>query len=161
MTLARRIAGRTPAEILLVARMVAWFIPMPLVKRVISLPRLTRIMWSEPGDLATTPEQQRRIIAAARFLVRSRPFGREGDCLDRGLVNFRFLSRADLAPRLVLGVRRDGGRVDGHAWVVVKGEPVGESSSSVERFVPIAVFGRGGEPERVAGQPRGRLGAGT
>jgi hypothetical protein len=121
MTLARRIAGRTPADVVLVARMLAWFVPMPLVKHLISLPRLTRIMWAEPRDLAATPEQQRRIV-----------------------------SRANLEPRLVLGVRRDGGRVDGHAWVTIGGEPVGESSSSVERFVPIAMFGRGGEPEPVA-----------
>jgi hypothetical protein len=152
MTLAGRLAGRTPADVVLVARMLAWFIPMPLIRRVISLPRLARIMWAEPRDLAATPEQQRRIAAAARFLVRWRTLGRDGNCLNRSLVNFRFLSKADLTPRLVLGVRTDGGRVEGHAWVTVKGEPVGESSSSVERFVPIAVFGPGGEPERISPQ---------
>jgi hypothetical protein len=150
MTLAQRMAGRTPADVVLVARMLAWFVPMPLVKRLISLPRLTRIMWAEPCDLAATPEEQRRIVAAARFLVRWRALGLDRNCLDRSLVNFRFLSRANLGPRLVLGVRRDGGRVDGHAWVTIGGEPVGESSSSLERFVPIAMFGRGGEPEPVA-----------
>lgn len=61
-------------------------------------------------------------------------------CLPRALVLFRALGGAGLPARLVVGVRRTlGGALDGHAWVELAGEPVGEPVDPRALFAPTFV----------------------
>jgi hypothetical protein len=61
-------------------------------------------------------------------------------CLPRALAAHAMLRRRGIASRLVLGVSRDGGELDAHAWIEVGGKQVvgGEEAGG---FTPIAAFG--------------------
>jgi len=64
------------------------------------------------------------------------------NCLERSLMLYRFLGEVDANPRLVMGVRRDGGTTDGHVWIDIEGEPLLDSTTT--RYSPVLVFEAGG-----------------
>jgi hypothetical protein len=143
-----------PTKILLGARMLGWAVVVPLLKRVVPLRTLARIMWADSSRRAS-PEWKKPVVRAGRRLVRLRPFSRDENCLDRSLIIYRFLSMAQLEPRLVLGVRNEGSRIAGHAWIIVDGAPVIESQEVVAGYAPVAVFGLRGIVEAVNDEPLG------
>lgn len=58
-------------------------------------------------------------------------------CLPRSLALRRFLARHGHAARLGLGLRREGGRFDGHAWVEAAGGVVTRDVDFTRTFVPL------------------------
>jgi hypothetical protein len=68
----------------------------------------------------------------------------QGRCLQRSLLLYRFLSENSAAPPARHRREPNGGRVEGHAWVLVDDAPVGEPPSIARAFVPVAVFGHAG-----------------
>jgi hypothetical protein len=130
--------------------MVGWTLVMPALKRVIPLPTLARLLWVNRGAAAPRRARQQPIVRVARRLLRARSRRGDENCLERSLVLYRFLSMASLDPRLVLGVRRDGDGVTGHAWITVDGDPVVEAS--VADYAPIASIGPAGLVEPAAAQ---------
>lgn len=158
---ATRACVRSPADAWLAARMAAWALCLPVLKRVVPLPRLVRMMAAPTAAAATArpgtrdAERERRIVAISRLvyapLVRA-----DIGCLQRSLLAYRFLGAAGARPSLVVGMRRADGEVHGHAWVTVDGEPAGESAAWVGQFSPAVVFGSEGGRAPVAtaaGQP--------
>ena len=131
--------------------MLAWTLVVPLLKRFFPLPALARLMWADERAASPHRGQQQRIVRAARRLLRARSRRSDENCLDRSLVLYRFLSMASLDPRVVLGVRREGDGVIGHAWVTVDGAPVVEGS--VSEFIPIATIGPAGVVEAAGDEP--------
>jgi hypothetical protein len=140
----RRARGR---DLLLIARLLVWALLVPMLKRLVPLPNLARLMWVDRPSGTPNHERQKRIIRAARLVLRARPLGQDENCLDRSLVLYRFLSMEMLDPRLVVGVRRGPDAVKGHAWVTVDGRPVVEPS--VAEYTPLAVIGPAGVVEVV------------
>ena len=154
---ATRACVRSPADAWLMARMAAWALCLPVLKRVVPLPRLVQMM---AAPAATRPgprdaEREGRIVAISRLV--SAPLVRADiGCLQRSLLAYRFLGAAGARPSLVVGMRREAGQVHGHAWVTVDGEPAGESAAWVGQFSPALVFGSEGGRASVgaaAGQP--------
>ena len=50
-----------------------------------------------------------------------------GDCLARGMTLYYFLCRMGYPVTLEFGVGDVGGRIEGHCWLVMDGEPILES----------------------------------
>jgi hypothetical protein len=147
-----RLRHMTLQDLLLVLRMSLWAVLVPVLKRVVPLPKVARMMWADRHARGRGSERQQRIVRAARSILRARPLSRDENCLDRSLVLYRFLSMEMLDPRLVLGVRCGPEGVEGHAWVTVDGRPVVEAS--VADFAPIAVIGPAGAVNVVGGDGR-------
>jgi hypothetical protein len=128
---------RSPAGAWLLARMLAWRLALPLLKRTLPLPRLVRLA-------ARGRRAHPRVTPAQVVSMSHRLFGRRApasrDCLDRSLLTYRFLAEAGAAPELVCGLQRDGGEVVGHAWVLVGGAPVDETPEAVSRYASVVAF---------------------
>jgi hypothetical protein len=62
------------------------------------------------------------------------------DCLQRSLLLYRELRRAGAPATLVVGMRRGGGVLAGHAWVHVNGDVLVESAADVGGFEPVLTF---------------------
>ncbi len=105
--------------------------------RVLRLPTLARLCGlvldpgglapgaeARPGPLALPPRTLRRVRAGLAVLARG-PF--PDTCLRRALV-LGWVLRAR-RPRLLVGVRREDGRLLAHAWVVVDGVDLDPMSS--------------------------------
>jgi hypothetical protein len=151
-----RAAISSPADVLLALRMAAWTPVLPLLKRLVALPRLVRIVSVRPSSGPRAPDRERRIARVGRLLYRSRTVSVRDNCLERSLILYRFLSRAGAGPELVVGVGKDDvSAVRGHVWVVVDGAALYETDEDLAEFVPVLTF-QAGEMTS-AGSPAGAL----
>jgi Transglutaminase-like superfamily len=139
-------AGRIRAsDLWLVGRLFLWSLALPLLKRLLPLEMLVRLAWSRPRRNLRRPELERRVMRLVHAVWGRSPAARgDGNCLERSLAVYRFLSRLNAEPELVAGMRKGPGDVLGHVWVAVDGEPFGESAQDLARYVPVIAFGAGG-----------------
>ena len=146
-------SARTPGGAWLALRMGAWSAALPLLKRVVPLLKLAPLAWAE-GAGARNTRREREIVRLSGALPRLRLARGGANCLERSLLAYRFLAQANADPRLVVGVRREGGSMVGHAWVTVDGRPVHDTEATVRQFVPLVEFGPEGLPlgDRTAAQ---------
>ena len=128
------------ATLSLLVRMGVWSLVLPVLKQLVPLPTLVRVM-SRQARGARSAEVEMQIVRSARRVYRLR---RSGSCLERSLLAYRYLSDANADPRLVIGVRKADPDVIGHAWVLIDGAPLFESSASLEPFSPVVEFASGG-----------------
>jgi hypothetical protein len=126
---------RSPAGAWLLARMLAWRLALPLLKRLLPLPRLVRLA-ARGGRTSFTPAQ---VVSASHRLFGTRA-PESSDCLERSLLTYRFLGQAGAAPELVCGLQRAGDGVVGHAWVVVAGAPVDEAPDALAAYAAVVAF---------------------
>jgi hypothetical protein len=108
-----------------------WVVVLSAASRVYSLPRALQIVAgsgngkpltrgaADENDLARTID----LLLSADVLM-FKPI-----CWKRAAVLHRYLSRNGIATRIIFGVRNEnGGKVAGHAWLEVDGNPILESS---------------------------------
>jgi hypothetical protein len=114
------------ARIIAVAALAPALLRLPLT-RVEELLEPRRVRPGSRADVHRVAEHVDRILAARPPLVRQ-------GCLTRGLTMYYFLRRAGADVRLVFGIGRPAGALDGHCWIVLDDEPYRE------RRDPRAVF---------------------
>jgi hypothetical protein len=131
---------RSPAGAWLLLRMLAWRLALPVLKRLVPLPRLVRLAAGRRGTSPFTPAQ---VVSASHRLFRERAPS-SGDCLERSLLTYRFLLRAGAAAELVCGVRQGDSTVVGHAWVAVAGAPVDELPEALAAYSTLVAFDASG-----------------
>lgn len=129
-----------PSHVWLALRCLAWACVLPLLKR--TLPITTLVGWmQQPSRLARRDASlEERIVLFARWACRATRLGGDANCLERGLLSYRYLTAANAEPTLFIGVRRITGGVDGHAWVTTDGVPRGESPSILATYTVIVTF---------------------
>ena len=82
-----------------------------------------------------------RIVTFARWAARLMRWKSGGNCLERGLIAYRYLGAAGASPTLVVGLGRgERGGIIGHAWVLLDGRPAGESESAIAEYTPVFSF---------------------
>lgn len=81
------------------------------------------------------------LLDAFRLALGSSPTG--AGCLPRALALRRYLARHGQPSRLGLGLKREEGRLRGHAWVEVAGEVVTDEAGFVRSFARLETA-RGG-----------------
>jgi hypothetical protein len=130
----------TPSDAWLLARIFGWSLVLPIAKRTVPLPRLVRLMGSRSERTAQRDlEREAAIASLAAWVFKTRPPSARDNCLERGLVAYRYLSRAGASPELVVGVAKEMQGVHGHVWVTVDGRAVHDSPSTLADFEPIFV----------------------
>lgn len=136
-TCASRLATCVATDRRMVGELIAWRISLPVLKRFISVETLVKRMaprTPSPADRRRPDRIDviRRVVGTGGRLIVS------ANCLERSLVLYRLLSHAGAEPTLVLGVRRDGSSLKGHAWVALDGAPF---EVSKDEFTPVVTFG--------------------
>jgi hypothetical protein len=76
-----------------------------------------------------------RLLRLVRIAARYRL--RPAACLPRSLALRWMLRRRGIPAALEIGVRKDGGRLRAHAWLVYDGAPIGEPEEVAAEFVPL------------------------
>jgi Transglutaminase-like superfamily len=120
--------------------MVAWRAALPALKYLLPLPRLVRLMAAPRAVAARDPDRVETVVALAERVFPSVPDRPSDRCLERGLVAYRFLARANADPTLVIAVRKRAGLPRGHAWVTVDRLPVHDSPALLEDFASVMTF---------------------
>jgi hypothetical protein len=137
----------SPRDLWLVIRMAAWAPLLPLLKFLLPLPRLVRLAAAKPRRGDRDEARERRIARLAAVLYRSRGVGMRDNCLERSLVTYRFLGRANARPRLVVGMRAAETDVVGHVWVLVDGNAVHDPPEEVAQMTTMMSFDETGRLE--------------
>jgi hypothetical protein len=123
------------------ARLLATFSALGVLKHLVSLPTLVR--WASQAPSGRTARAADDI---ASDVVRAGAFGGwpDRDCLQRSLLLYRELARAGWRPELVVGFERGSAGLLGHAWVRAGGRVIADGDAAVARFEPALVFGADG-----------------
>ena len=135
---------QTASDAFLAAKVLLWALVLPGLKHVLSVRSLAAIMHRPPRTISRDALHEGRIVTFARWGARLARWKRGGNCLERGLIAYRYLCVAGARPTLVVGVGRDVQGVIGHAWVLVDGRLVGEHQSSIQPYTPVFAFGPDG-----------------
>jgi hypothetical protein len=128
----------------LLGRMLGWSVVLPIAKRTLPLPRLVRLIYPRTSAARRDPGREAAIGALSAWVFKTRPPGGRDNCLERGLVAYRYLSHAGADPSLVIGVATGPGGAHGHVWVTVDERAVHDLPSTLASFEPVLVFGRHG-----------------
>jgi transglutaminase superfamily protein len=137
--------------------MLAWSAVLPLAKRALPLPRLVRLVRPRSRGQKRDHARETAIEALSAWVFKTRPPGARDNCLERGLVAYRYLARAGADPMLVVGMPRTPGG-HGHVWVSVDGAAVHDSPERLAEFEPVLAFASDGR--LVLGEGAAPLGAG-
>lgn len=145
-TAARVRAGFTsPADVVLAVRAMAWALVLPLLKHMVKVQSLARVMHLPPSGAPRDLAREARIVAFARWAARLVRWNAGGNCLERGLIAYRYLTAAGANPVLVVGLGEgEAGSMIGHAWVLVDGRPAGETEAAVSIYTPVFAFAADG-----------------
>lgn len=135
---------RSPSDLVLVVRMLAWAVVLPVLKARMPLERLVALMWTDAGAPGRDPARERQVVRLARMCHRAITAGRRDNCLERSLIAYRHLAARNAAPLLVVGARPGSAGVEGHVWVTVDGTPVHDRPDEIATYVPLTAFGTGG-----------------
>jgi hypothetical protein len=139
---------RTASDLSLALRMLGWAAALRVLKHWLPLDRLVRLVHRGGGNEGRDRAREDQIVTFARWISGIVRASRAGNCLERGLLAYRFLGGANASPTLVVGVARaeQGDGIRGHAWVLVDGQPAGESLASLGDFTVIVTFDAAGRP---------------
>ena len=69
-----------------------------------------------------------------------------GNCLERSLILYRYLARANADPRLVVGMSK-AHEFLGHVWVTVDGRPLLDTPETLRAYTVVVRFGARGAQE--------------
>jgi hypothetical protein len=121
-----------------VARLVPWLIAFGVLKHVVSLPRLVRL--AARRNVKGPPLGDPRHIAAVVLRAGAIAGAPRRDCLQRSLLLFRELAASGFQPELLVGFRRSGDALSGHAWVTLGDRPVAEPELDTAVVVSLMRF---------------------
>jgi len=135
----------SPRDVLLAVRMFGWALVLPVLKHVVPVKSLAGVMRRAPGASPRDLALETRIVTFARWAARLVRWRDGGNCLERGLIAYRYLGAAGAQPTLVVGLSpKEGGGILGHAWVLVDGHPAGEAASALSIYTPVFAFAADG-----------------
>jgi len=129
------------SDVFLALRVLGWALVLPILKHVVPVRRLAAVMHLAPRSDPRNFPREDRIVTLARWGARLIRWKSGGNCLERGLIAYRYLCQAGAKPTLVVGLgASEKTAIVGHAWVLVDGHPAGESRASIALYTPVFAF---------------------
>ncbi len=77
-----------------------------------------------------------KVYRAASFVLR-RLLRSKRPCLRRSLVVYRWCCKHGLAADIVIGVKKTGGKLESHAWLLIDEQPYRENLDELAKYSPI------------------------
>ncbi|MBS1819448.1 MAG: lasso peptide biosynthesis B2 protein [Acidobacteria bacterium] len=142
--LRRELAG--PGHAWLLVRLALWCVCLRVLKFLVPLPDLVALVRRDPRAARRDPREEQRLVTLTRWASRATQWSSRGDCLERALVAYRYLTAANARPTLVVGLAEGEREARGHAWVTVDGMAVDDTTDTLDGFVPVVSFGPDGHP---------------
>lgn len=127
----------------LIARTGLLIIAIRVGLRTISLPRLLDLLDAKenrPTQIRPTLEDIAYYVDRWLDLF---PYNKKGNCFPRALCLYRYARRHGVPVEFYCGVRKSGTSLDGHAWLVLSGEPFMEPTQQWKTFAVTFSFPHG------------------
>jgi hypothetical protein len=110
----------SPSELGLFLRIGIWIALVTVYLRLASMNSLMRLLQPKKRNSRKWP-QTKLVNFTSFWLGREKAFFQRS-CLKRSLVLFRYLNLQDEDARFVIGVRKEGGELRGHSWILLAGQ---------------------------------------
>jgi len=113
------------AKMWLLGRIAVWIAALPVLIRVMSLPRLMSLLTPRTPVRPFDPEMLvhgHRINSYVISILRRNPENMGKMCLRRSLILYRFLRICGIPASFHLGVIKDKEKLDGHSWIEINSE---------------------------------------
>lgn len=107
------------------------------------LPTLLRIFDREgekPGHLGTEDRERSQLYCELLSFLLARCMRVKRPCLFRSLALFSYYRRKGIDIHVAYGIRKDGGHLDGHSWLIFEGSPFLEKVDPNESFTVLYVY---------------------
>jgi len=115
-------------SLLIIKALLAWF----------SLPQILKVL--EPKRKINPDNQEvDSIIKFTNFII-FHLFRSPNPCLLRSLFLFRYLKMMGKDIKIVLGVKPEGGKLKGHAWLIVDGNPFPDLNNPAEEYGETLIY---------------------
>ena len=117
-------------------RILSTALVVPPLLRLMSLERLAGRLGRRASIKTPSASQQRAITARVEHVLRRLPEPWNQTCLTRSLVLYHLLRRSGIPLDLCIGVRREAGSMEAHAWLEREGKLYleGEGASAFEEI---------------------------
>ncbi len=112
----------------------------PLI-RLLKLPHLLQLLSPQRITPEHWPADQ--VVGFTDTILGQESFIYRRNCLKRTLSLYYFLSRLGLPVQVNLGVRKGGGKLEGHGWLSLEGKPYLEPGPARADFQLIYTFPQG------------------
>ena len=119
--------------------LMAWRVSLGVAKRVVSLPRLVRIVRVTAGDSRCSGTKEIRTGLVGQWYRLASPL-LPSNCLERSLLVHATWASVQLPSELRVGFRRDRTTTLGHTWVTSNDAPVLEAGDAVCGFEVACAF---------------------
>lgn len=86
------------------------------------------------------PIQQEELLIQVQLTMRLCFWLYRSSCLFRALLLFAALHRMGKRAIFVVGVRHHNGELEGHAWVTLNGEVIGDDANKCRIFTPLFLY---------------------
>ncbi len=137
-----RAAALGPADLWLVLRM-SLLLPLLLgLQRLMSLPRLLKLLGRRPAAATAGEEDVARLIRLTQGLLALRISIFQPNCLKQSLILFYFLRRRGFPASIHFGVHMTDGSFGSHSWIELGGEPIAEKEDPRAELNTIYSFPR-------------------
>ncbi|MFO8058606.1 MAG: lasso peptide biosynthesis B2 protein [bacterium] len=122
----------TGFHLMLLLRIALWSMMVPFLLRFFSMPRLMRVLTPKRTAAVEEDMETARYIAFyVRTILRQNPANLGKMCLKRSLLLYRFLRMYNVPARLLVGVRKEQGKLTGHSWIEINGQHFQDPLESV------------------------------
>jgi transglutaminase superfamily protein len=120
----------------LLARMALMFVALPQIAQLLSWGANHRLLACLPAFHGRyEPHRLARLADLAARATRA-----DGPCLLRSILLLWLLKARGEQPELLIGINKDNGKLNSHAWIEIKGIVMGDSMAMIRRFDPFLRF---------------------
>lgn len=92
------------------------------------------------GQLGTEDRERAQLYWELLSFLLARCMRVRRPCLFRSIVLFSYYRKRGIDIHIVYGIRKDGGHLDGHSWLIFKGSPFLETADPNESFAVLYVY---------------------
>ncbi|HJT22808.1 MAG TPA: lasso peptide biosynthesis B2 protein [Nitrospira sp.] len=117
--------------ILRVGLLLVW---VRILLRFMSLPQVLGMLEPKPSPHQRDERSVEVLLYYVDRWLLLFPYNSKGNCFPRSVALYRYARRLGFPVRLHCGVRKDGGTLNGHAWLTLDGNPFHEMSRQWQQF---------------------------
>jgi hypothetical protein len=143
--ISRKVSSLRLCELSVLMSSVGLLVALPVLQRVFTLPALITLFGTRIPTVFPTLQPE-RLLFLIRGLLSLRIGMIRPNCMKQSLVLFHFLRKWGAPVTIHFGVTKQHKALEGHCWVELAGQPLGERNDPRRAFVTIYTFPLDSDP---------------
>ena len=128
---------KQPGNIILFIQVFFFLLALRILLKTMKLQRLLKLLETQRKMAADMDKIE--LIARFSNFVLNKIFRSSNPCMLRSLLLFRYLNMMGMNMKIAFGVKPEGGKLKGHAWLIYKANPFLESEDPTREYEVVYV----------------------